>query len=95
MNESKFSKNQNFLLTIACAILPIEQLEIDRYEIVTFEKEIRHSANINLKSGCEAFLVCVQMWIVILVFQALQFKLDLIARFFLKKPLSDAKKGFS
>ena len=48
MNESKFSKNQNFLLTIACAILPIEQLEIDRYEIVTFEKEIRHSANNNL-----------------------------------------------
>ena len=34
-----FSKNQNFLLTIACAILPIEQLEIDRYEIVTFEKK--------------------------------------------------------
>ena len=60
---------------------------------MTFEKEIRHSANNNPKSGCEAFLVCVQMWIVILVFQALQFKLDLIALFF-KKTSQVLKKGF-
>ena len=47
MNESKFQRKRTFS-TIACAILLIEQLEIDRYGIVTFEKEIRHSANNNL-----------------------------------------------